>query len=229
MKTNSHNDSTPDITTEDPTSPQRKIPQTPNRRLTIEIAGAAIFSAASIALSFEAQLIPRIPGWQIAVFDPISILWIIAFLVFGFRAGMITTIIGSLGLFIFDPSGIGPLMKFFASVWFVVLPYLVTRYRSKKFSSDNLQKLSNYIPSMIYAWIIRCAVMLILNYIILNTIFPFWDYMSLEWLGFENTTGSVAVITTVLIINTYQSIADTVIPYLIVFKTPIRNLVKDIY
>ena len=142
---------------------------------------------------------------------------------------MITTIIGSLALFIFDPSGIGPMMKFFASVWFILVPYMITRSRSKKFNSDNLQKLSNYVPSMIYAWIIRCAVMLLLNYIILNTIFPFWDFMSLDWLGFENTTGTFAVIITVLIINTYQSIADTVIPYLIVFKTPIRNLVKDLY
>ena len=56
----------------------RDIPENRRKNLTIEIAGAAIFSALSIALSAliiaNPLLVPRVPGWYIAYFDPISII-----------------------------------------------------------------------------------------------------------------------------------------------------------
>jgi riboflavin transporter FmnP len=51
---------------------------------TIQIAGAAIFGALSVVISaLTTPIIPRIPGWGMAIFDPVSIIWIICFLIFG--------------------------------------------------------------------------------------------------------------------------------------------------
>ena len=59
---------------------ERKVPKNSQKKLTLEIAGAAIFSALSIAISAliiaNPLLVPRVPGWYIAYFDPISIIWI---------------------------------------------------------------------------------------------------------------------------------------------------------
>ena len=42
---------------------------------TVEIAGGAIFGALSIVVgALTAPILPRVPGWGIAYFDPISII-----------------------------------------------------------------------------------------------------------------------------------------------------------
>ncbi len=229
MKTNSQDNSPSEITPEEPVAPQREIPQTPNRRLTIEITGAAIFSALSIVFGMIDLTILRVPGWYIAYFDPISLIWIMAFLIFGVRAGIITAIIGTIGLMPIDPTiWIGPMMKFLSTIWFIVIPYIWVRLNSKNKSIENVQKLSNYIPSVVVAWIIRCLLMMLLNYLILKYMFFMIDDMTLGWLGFEQISGLTAVIVTLLLINTLQSIFDATIPYILVFKTPIHTAVNNL-
>ena len=226
---NSQDNSPSDFTPEDPAVPQREIPQTSNRRLTIEIAGAAIFSALSIVFGMIDLTILRVPGWYIAYFDPISLIWIMAFLIFGVRAGIITAIIGTIGLMPIDPTiWIGPLMKFFSTIWFILIPFFWARLRSKDNSVKNVQKLSNYIPSVIIAWVVRCLLMMVLNYLILTYMFFMIDDMTLGWLGFEHISGLTAVLVTLLIINTLQSVFDVVIPYILVFKTPIYSAVSQL-
>ena len=52
-------------------------------QLTLELVGAAIFGALSIVVgAYITPLIPRIPAWEIAIVDPISIIWIICLLIF---------------------------------------------------------------------------------------------------------------------------------------------------
>jgi riboflavin transporter FmnP len=195
--------------------------------VSLKVAGAAIFSALSYVVAFfTTKYIPRVPGWQIAYFDPISIIWMMAFLIFGFEAGLLTYAIGFVILMVFDPSApIGPVMKIAATIWFVLFPYLYTKLKSKQpFSQENLKQLKYFIPSVLIGLIFRIIFMMAANFIILLYIFNIpLEYMSLSWIGLPNINAVPAVIVTVILINTIQTIFDTLVPYLVVFKT---NLTK---
>ena len=210
-----------ETTTIDVSEKPRIIPENNQKNLTIEIAGAAIFSALSIALSaMVVPLLPRVPGWYIAFFDPVSLIWICAFFIFGFRSGFLTLIIGSFGLMIFDPTNwIGPVMKFSATFLFIVVPWFYAKFKKgANPTGKDIRNLQNYIPSVILAWIGRLILMLLLNYIVLKYIFPDPN-RQLDWLGLPEITGWVAVIIGTIFLNTIQTIGDAVVPYLIVFST----------
>ncbi|MHA1585399.1 MAG: hypothetical protein ACTSVU_00280 [Promethearchaeota archaeon] len=209
-----------------------------HNRITLDIAGAAIFGAISMVVGqFITPLIPRVAGWEIAFFDPISIIWLSAFLIFGFRCGLITVFIGSLGLMPFDPTvWVGPIMKFMATIWFVLVPYYYAKIHLKKDSinelngnlavtGDKVKKLRNYIPSMIIAFLIRVPVMFFLNVFVLKYM-GWFDFVSLGWLGLSSLTGYTAIALTVLILNTIQSVGDAVLSYLLVFSTKIYDQFK---
>ncbi len=211
-----------ETSTIDVSEESRIIPENIRKNITIEIVGAAIFSALSIVLSV--LLPPLRLAWGLAYFDPVSIIWISAFLIFGFRTGILTCIIGTAGLILVDPylAYFGPFMKFLSTVWFVLIPYFYLRFlRKSKFNGKNLKKLSNYIPSMFIAWIIRCVLMIILNYLIIT--YMFFMSVDLGWLGLSQITGIWAIIITVVLLNTSQSLFDTIVPYLLVFSTKIYD------
>ncbi|MHA1562377.1 MAG: hypothetical protein ACTSPA_09660 [Promethearchaeota archaeon] len=171
----------------------RIVPDNNRKTITIEIVGAAIFSALSIVLSVF--LPPFRLAWGIAYFDPVSIIWITSFLIFGFRAGILTSIIGTVGLILVDPylAYFGPFMKFLSTIWFVLIPYLYIRLIKKSiFSGKELKKLSNYIPSMLISWLVRCILMSILNYLIITYMFEM--QVDLGWLGFSELTGNLAIL-----------------------------------
>ncbi|QEE16286.1 hypothetical protein DSAG12_02116 [Promethearchaeum syntrophicum] len=215
-----------DATTFDVSQPnqeEREVPKNYQKKLTIEIAGAAIFGALSIALSYlSTPYIPRV-AWGLAYFDPVSIIWIMSFFVFGFRAGLLTSVIGTLGLMPFDSfAPIGPLMKFGSTIWFVLIPYLYTRLKLKSApSGKDIKKLQNYIPSVILAWLIRCIVMTVINYLLLTyvVIIP----VDLEWLGLSQISRVWVIIITVFLLNTIQTLFDIIVPYLLVFSTKIYD------
>jgi len=205
-----------ETTTIDVSEKPRIVPDNNRKTITIEIVGAAIFSALSIVLSVF--LPPFRLAWGIAYFDPVSIIWITSFLIFGFRAGILTSIIGTVGLILVDPylAYFGPFMKFLSTIWFVLIPYLYIRFIKKsRFSGKELKKLSNYIPSMFIAWLVRCILMSILNYLIITYMFEM--QVDLGWLGFSELTGNLAILITVFLINTIM----TLVPYLLVFTTGI--------
>ena len=214
-----------ETTTVDVSEKPRIIPENNRKNLTIEIAGAAIFSALSIALSaMVVPLLPRVPGWYIAYFDPVSLIWICAFFIFGFRCGFLTLIIGSFGLMIFDPTNwIGPIMKFSATFLFIVIPWFYAKFKKgANPTGKDIRNLQNYIPSVILAWIGRLILMLLLNYIVLKYIFPDPN-RQLDWLGLPEITGWVAVIIGTIFLNTLQSLFDVIVPYLLVFSTKIYD------
>ena len=193
--------------------------------IALEIAGTAVFSALSIiTAAYIVPLIPRVPLWFIAYFDPVSIIWITAYFLFGFRTGVLTSIIGAVGLIPFDPTiWVGPVMKFSATIWFILIPELLTRLRTKKKATGKeMSKLSNFLPAVGIAWMIRVPVMIVLNYIVLN-LFGIFESMNLFWIDNENITGWTAVIITVVLINTLQTVWDTAIPYLLVFSSKIYD------
>ena len=207
----------------EPNQEEREVPKNYQKKLTIEIAGAAIFGALSIALSYlSTPYIPRV-AWGLAYFDPVSIIWIMSFLVFGFRAGLLTSVIGTLGLMPFDSfAPIGPLMKFGSTVWFILFPYLYARLKLKSApSGKDIKKLQNYIPSVILAWLIRCIVMTVINYLLLTyvIIIP----VDLEWLGLSQISRVWVIIITIFLLNTIQSLFDSIVPYLLIFSTKIYD------
>jgi riboflavin transporter FmnP len=195
-----------------------EVKRSKGTRLIIQIAGGAIFGGLSAVVSTVLSPIinaSRIPGWQIAMFDPTSWIWIICFLIFGPLAGLISCATGSVGLLLIDPSGwVGPLFKFTATVPLILIPYFIFKLKD----SQKLKKPRNYILSGVISTAVRILAMLGLNLLFFATIWSsFFQFMSLEILGLGNITGLTAVLIFAPIINFYTSVLDLVVPYLLVF------------
>jgi riboflavin transporter FmnP len=182
-----------------------------NTNITIQITGAALFGALSIVLSLFAPVLPRFPNPQgIAYFDPVSIAWILCFLIFGPYAGMLCSFIGFIGLIPLDQSlpVIGPFMKFAATIPLIVIPTLVLKlYRREEgvLKSRKMKNLKNYILTGLIAVAVREVVMILLNIAV--------------FLSFFGPTGLGVWVAVIAIINPFQSIWDLAIPYLVVFRT----------
>ncbi|MFO7836000.1 MAG: hypothetical protein R6V83_05045 [Candidatus Thorarchaeota archaeon] len=173
---------------------------------TKKIAVAGVLAALSVAVAPIAQVIPRIPGWQIALFDPVSIFWIIAFLIGGIEVGVTSMTVGTIALFFFDPSApIGPLLKFAATAPMIIIPWLGMKVGDTETAGKGLDNLRNYAALMVVGTIIRLVIMIPLNLIIVPLFF-----------GIDNTA---FLITYAIILNIIQAFWDTVIPYGIVHKT----------
>jgi riboflavin transporter FmnP len=192
-------------------------------RLTLEITGAALFGALSLVLSaFTTTIIPRIPGWGIAIIDPVSILWICCFLIFGPKSGLLCCLIGTLALFPFDPfTPIGPLMKLSATISLIIVPILMLslyKNSNKIRNSQKYKKLRNFILTGVLGTVLRIMVMMIFNVWLFMTLFsPAIEFTTLSFLGLPNVSGWSAIIIGVIIINAETSVWDLLVPYLIVF------------
>ena len=171
-----------------------------------QVAFAAIMAALSLASAPIASFIPRIPGWDIAFFDPVSFFWIIAFLVGGYFVGLTTTIAGTIGLFFFDPSGVGPIFKILATFPMIAIPWIAVRYSAKEEGGARLASLRFYAFVMIIAMLIRLCIMVPTNLIMVPILYG--DIWSSEFIFLY-----------ALILNISQSFWDALIPYLIVHKS----------
>ncbi|MGQ4873178.1 MAG: hypothetical protein ACP6IY_03805 [Promethearchaeia archaeon] len=175
---------------------------------TIQIAGAAIFGALSFVLSMF--IVPYLPRTHegIAYFDPVSIVWMTCFLIFGPLAGIICTVIGTLLLFPFDPfTPIGPLMKFAATFSLMIVPILLFRLYKKngERKSQKLKNPRNYIIGGALGTAFRIGVMVILNIIV--------------YLAFYGSQGLEYWVVIVILLNALTSLWDLLVPYLLVFST----------
>ena len=195
-----------------------EVVRTKRSQLTIQIAGGAIFGALSAVVAFVLSPIinaSRIPGWLIAMFDPVSWVWIICFLIFGVYAGLMSSITGSFGLLIIDPSGwVGPIFKFFATIPLILIPYFIFKLKE----SQKLKNPRNYAFSGVVSIAVRIVAMLGLNLLFFATIWSAWFLsMNLEVIGIANITGLSAILIFTPIINLYTSVLDLLIPYFLVF------------
>jgi len=182
--------------------------RTVRSQLTIKIAGGAIFGALSAVVAFVLSPIinaSKISAlWGMALFDPTSWVWIICFLIFGPLAGVISSVIGSFGLLIIDLNPIGPVFKITATLPLIIIPTLILKLWEKNtINSKKLKDPKKYAVSGIVSIAVRIVVMLIFNII----------YILVLYGGIELPF----VIAVVLIINTYTSVFDLVVPYLLVF------------
>jgi riboflavin transporter FmnP len=174
-------------------------------RVTIQIVGSAIFGALSLVLSlYVVPYLPRTPQ-GFAYFDPVSIIWVTCFLIFGPLAGILCSIIGMVVLFPFDPfTPIGPIMKFFATFSMIIVIYIFKRKNGGRLSQE-LKKPKTYLTFGALGLALRIIVMVILNIVV--------------YLSFYGAVGLEFWIIIVILLNSLTSIWDLLIPYLLVFTT----------
>jgi hypothetical protein len=173
-----------------------------------KVAVAAIFAAASIAASPIASFLPRIPGWDIALFDPVSFFWIAAFLIGGIWIGLISAAAGMMGLFLYDPSIIGPVFKFEATLIMIIIPWLIVKKFGKHQGGNFLHSPRVYLASMAVAALLRISVMVGTNLAVIPVLYG--PALTAEF-----------IITYALLINGFQSLLDALVPYLVVHVTPV--------
>ena len=190
-------------------SEEKESHMSKSSQFVLQISGAALFSALSLILSlFVVPYLPRTPE-GFAYFDPVSIVWVTCFLIFGPLAGVLCCGIGSLILMPFDPfAPIGPLMKFSATFSLIIIPILLLSLSKRKEGirkSQSLKKVKNYVIYGLFGTGFRIIVMVILN---------IWVYLS-----FYGASGLEIWIVVVILLNALTSLWDLLIPYLIVFVT----------
>ena len=188
---------------------ETKTSRTKSTNLKIQIAGGAIFGALSTVIAIV--LSPFINAsriaslWGMALFDPTSWIWIICFLIFGPIAGIISSVVGSFGLLMIDPTGIGPAFKFTATIPLIIIPILILKlWKPGTSNSKKLRDPKKYILVGIISIAVRIGVMLIFNVI----------YILVFYGGGIDIPFVIAV---VIIVNTYTSVLDLATSYLIVF------------
>ncbi|NHJ25807.1 MAG: hypothetical protein EAX89_14595 [Candidatus Lokiarchaeota archaeon] len=188
---------------------ENEVEVSKNSRITLQIAGASLFGALSIVLSLLSPILPRIPQ-GIAFFDPVSIAWVLCFLIFGPAAGVLCSVIGFLGLIPFDTSipVIGPLMKLSATLPLIIMPILILKLYKREegiLKQSKLKKPINYIVTGLVGIAVREIVMILLNVAV--------------YLTFFGSIGLDVWLIVIAIINPIQSIWDLLIPYIVVFGT----------
>jgi hypothetical protein len=195
---------------------EKKSEMSSRTRLTIDIVGAAIFGALSaIAYPILKPLIDatRVPQ-GLALFDPISIIWMTCFLVFGPLAGILCCFVGFVTLIPFDTSipVIAPLMKLCATLPLVIAPTLFLRLYKREGNSLNspkLKKPKNYLISAVLGIIVRIIVMVLLNIVVYVAFFG--------WGGLE------AWLVLIVWINALTSVWDLFIPYGLIYGTKLNQ------
>ncbi|MFX1323502.1 MAG: hypothetical protein ACFE8N_00990 [Promethearchaeota archaeon] len=187
-----------------------KASRSKKSRLTLQLAGGAIFGGLSIVLAFVLSPIINVSKiqalWGMALFDPTSWVWIISFLVFGPIAGVLSSIIGSIGLWFIDLNPLGPVFKFTATLPLIIVPTLILKlWEENKLNSRKLKDPKKYGLTGIISIVVRIGVMLVFNIVYIIIVFGGLDL--------------VFVFAVVIIVNTYTSVFDLIIPYILVFVT----------
>ncbi|MFW9803715.1 MAG: hypothetical protein ACFFFC_13730 [Candidatus Thorarchaeota archaeon] len=173
-----------------------------------KVALAGIMTSLSLAVTPIASVIPRIPGWEIALFDPVSFFWIITFLVCGIEVGIFSMLAGTMGLFFYDPSGIGPVFKLLATLPMIVIPWLLVRFRGQDHGGISLANPVLFTGSMAIATLVRLLIMVPANLVMVPILYgPVWT--------------AEFIFTYALILNLSQSLWDSLIPYATVHLSPI--------
>ena len=196
-------------------------------RLTRSIGAAAVFGCLSFILdALTAPYLPRVPGWGIGFIDPVSIIWVTSYLLFGFAAGFTTSVIGTIGLMFFDPfTPIGPIMKFLATIPIILAFDLGMRLGNiKPYSGGSLKPLKRYIPFTLIGIAVRIVVMTFMNVLLFITILDL-NFARFNLFGLPLVSWNAVVIVVVLV-NAEQSLWDCGFSYLLSFSTHLYDQFK---
>ncbi len=170
-----------------------------------QVVTASVLAALSIAVAPVASFVPRIPGWGIALFDPVSIFWVVAFLMGGYRVGLLSVFSGTFGLFLYDPTGIGPIFKLLATLPMILVPWFGVRRLGSMAGGESLSRSRFYGSLMLLAFVLRIGIMVPVNLLYWSLVLPIF---TVEF-----------IVTYVIILNAFQSMWDALIPFIIVHKT----------
>ena len=197
-----------------------------------ELTASSILGALSIFLVFTPDV--RLP-WGMAALDFIAVPWIIAFLLFGLKSGLLTSTIGFLGIFFFSEEAfpvVGATMKFSATIPLIIVPALVLKFTRSKSSSESFAVKKVYVFSMAMAIVVRCLVTMFLNY--------YWAVPFMYNLKPSDVPGTfnfffwgdplssnplIYYILGVSLWNTWQGVVDAVVSWFVVYPT---NLYKQL-
>ncbi|TFG07881.1 hypothetical protein EU538_08045 [Candidatus Thorarchaeota archaeon] len=172
----------------------------------LKLVTAAVLGSLSVAVAPLASILPRLP-WGIALIDPVSLFWVAAFLIGGPYVGLVATGAGTVGLFFFDPTLIGPFFKLVATLPMVTIPWLAVRLFADSEEGRELAR------PMFYAWfsflaiVVRLVIMIPMNLVLVPIFF-----------GYNDVAG---ILVTTISLNVIQGFWDMLIPYLVVHKTPV--------
>ncbi len=180
---------------------------------TRKIAVGAVLAALSIAVAPTVGFIARVAGWGIALFDHVSIIWMVAFLIGGPMVGSISLIAGGIALFPFDPfSPFGPIFKMIATLPMMLIPWYGVRRLKSNDGGKSLSKPKFYAMLMVIAFLLRLTLMIPINLAYGAIIAP---YLTVEF-----------ILSYAIILNASQSLWDALIPFIIVYSTGIFKTFK---
>ncbi len=185
------------------------------------MAGAAIFGSLGAVVAFlTAPYLPRMPGWGIAWIDPVSIIWVTCFFIYGAAAGILCCFIGTVALMFVDPwVPIGPIMKLAATLPMILIPFILLKLKKDWDYSSEALKGKKIIPLTLIAIVIRLFIMFGANILVFILTFGGIESAPLLW-GLE---GIWVILVVVVVINTLQGIWDILIPWLLVYPTKIYH------
>ncbi len=168
-----------------------------------------------------------------AALDFIAVPWIIAYLLFGLKSGLLTSIIGFLGIFFFSEEPlplVGATMKFSATIPLMLVPALVLKFTRSKSPSESFAAKKVYVFSMAMAIVVRCFVTMFLNY---YWAIPFmYDLKPSDvpvafnfffWGDPLSSNPLTYYLLGVTLWNTWQGVVDAVVSWLVVFPTNLHK------
>lgn len=178
-----------------------------------KIAVGGILASLSVAVAPSVGFIARVAGWGIALFDHVSIFWMVSFLIGGPIVGSISLVAGGLALFPFDPfSPFGPIFKMIATLPMMVIPWYGVRKLRNEVGGEALSRPKFYATLMVLAFLLRVSIMVPINIAYLALFAP---VISLE-----------VIINFGIILNAFQSLWDALIPFIVVYPTGLFKYFK---
>ncbi len=170
------------------------------------IAVGAVLAAVSIAVAPSVGFIGRIAGWGIALFDHVSIFWMVAFLIGGPLVGSISLVAGGIALFPFDPyAPFGPIFKMLATMPMMLVPWYGVRRLKNPVGGEALSKPRFYATLMVMAVLLRLAIMVPVNIVYIALFLPSFSFEMLITFG--------------VLLNVLQGTWDALIPFVLVYPT----------
>lgn len=174
------------------------------------VAGLAALSATT-QLAHIGYLSPQWGMW----IDVVAVSWIVAYLMFGARSGLIVSILGALVITLFAPeTWLGALMKWTATIPVIGILWLNARlaHRDERWYS----KWAHLVAPFAVALIARCVIVLPLNYLFA---IPIWTGMS--------TQQALQVIPWYIIVlfNIIQTCIDVWIAWALVYRAKLQRFI----
>jgi len=170
----------------------------------IAISGALAALSATVQIIHIGYLSPTWGMW----IDIVSVTWVIAYLLFGFRSSILVSLAGSLIITLFAPeTWLGASMKFVATIPIILALFGWVKLRRQRFDWY-IKPIRLALPVLI-GMIIRCAIVLPLNY---YYAIPIWTGMT--------TTAALRAIPWFIIVlfNVIQTIVDVTLAWIVVYK-----------